>query len=169
MRGRRAVVTLLLAACVGCALPEGEGDAGASPDDLIRDRQDFPLELGTGEVDFVVLDEGAGLLLVRGFQGLQHVAASVRAWDIPEERYPVSVELFRVEDGEQVSEPASTRVPLRASDDGYVEIVGLRAVVEDPAAIVGQQARLRVEVTGPDGLMASASHVGVVQWAAEAP
>lgn len=157
------VVVTSLSCAGGEAALDGGSDAGELPEE---ERQDFPVVLGTGEGEFLSLDEGDPLILTRGFQGLQHVAASVRAWEIPEERYPVAVDLLRVSDGASVAEPASTRVPLlEAPGEEYVEIVGLRAVVEDPSDIVGQEARLRVTVEGPGGLTSVASHVGVVEWA----
>lgn len=156
------LLALALSACGQATGAPGAGEQGEDPD-----RQDFPLELGAGEAAFRPLADGEPFRLVPGFQGLQHVLGSVRAWDIPEDRYVVSLELVREEDGEQVSEPARTRVPLLEQAGGYVEITGLRAVVPAPAAVVGEPAWLRVEVVGPDDAIARARARAVVEWAPE--
>jgi hypothetical protein len=115
---RRAIIGLLLIAGCGPA-GEGEGEGeGEAP---------FVVELGSGRERFVPLADGDTAFLERGFQGAQHVLVSVRAEDLPEDRYLVNFELVR-DDGLLLSEPSRVRVPFESNEAG-AQITGYRLVV----------------------------------------
>jgi hypothetical protein len=159
-----ALVALVALVATGTACgPASEGaDAGASVGDA------FALELGTGRETFRPLVDGDTVFLERGFQGAQHVLASVHV-ALEEGRYLSDFALVR-DDGVQLSEPSRARVPFAARDDGDgAQLTGYRVVVgdDDVEAAVLRQATLSVVVEDADGGSARDERSVFVAWAPE--
>jgi hypothetical protein len=160
----RAKALLLVAACAlgACAPPSSsEPDAGAPLP------SDFPLELGTGRETFQPLADGDTVYLEAGFQGLQHVLASVRSDALAEGRYMTDFSLVHT-DGTRLSEASRVRAPY-ADAGGEVSLTGYRVVVGDDTvdAAVGAQAVLRVVVEDGEGGQAADERRVQVEWAPE--
>ena len=118
------------------------------------------VRLGSGEVEFVPLSDGAQEVdLVNGIQGGWHVWGSVRVagLDWTDVRLDFSLS---APGGELVSAPSRTQAELSCCTeddcDGVGELVGFPVLVDEPVIAQGRNLTLAVVVTDPEGRTATA-------------
>lgn len=163
---RARSLALVVVAVSACAPPPDEPDADAGPAPTTIENA-FEIELGTGRETFQPLDDGDTIYLEAGFQGAQHVLASVRV-ALPEGRYLSDFTLVRA-DGTQLSEPSRVRVPYAESAPEGAALLGYRVVVgnDEVDNAVGEDATLQVVVEDADGGAALDERDVHVEWAPE--
>ena len=121
------------------------------------------IELGTGEVAFEPLADGAAVPLVSGLQGGRHVWGSVRVVGIDWREIDM---LFAIEDGNGEALTDTTRViqELQQCDSstagctvGMGEMVGITILVDndDAGAIANRSVVIRVEASDVQGRSAT--------------
>lgn len=138
MRSSLGLVSLLafVAGCAGASAGEGV------------------VELGTGEWEFVPLEDEAEVELVLGAQGGYHVWTSFRAEGLSPEDVTLEIET-QPADGSLPAERSRVPVDLEAADDGTLELVGWPAILSEPGCVVDRMLRLRVTLTDARGATAS--------------
>jgi hypothetical protein len=147
--GLTAVTTL---AVTGCAMPD-------------LDREPW-CELGTGDVEFVPLQDGDEVGVVGGIQGGDHIWGSARVVGVDWTEVTLVFELLD-EDGALVT-PSSTLIGElphctrsdEACEDGMGETVGFPVIVERVSDVVGDDITMTLTVTDREGR--TATHAIVV-------
>jgi hypothetical protein len=140
---------------------------------------DFPLEVGFGWEPWVAYESYGELPLERGFQGGQHLNASLRTFFLePQEgQYlcSLSVVLASDPDGQPLAEstdvcdvgtPGQLEVPTPAGlEEGSLIAPWLRLIVDDDNH-TGELVELRVQVEAPDGQIGRALVEAPLTWMA---
>ena len=154
LRARLARLGLLSLLLMGCgddagSMPDGggiEGDAAGAA----------RVELGTGNSGFISIPADAPTLeLVAGTQGLWHVEATVRFWDLEPDQLTLEYFATPVGASAPVNVPAAyrlTRARVVPEGDHWLRLGDL--IVFDitmPSDVVGRDVELVVRMTEPGG------------------
>jgi len=126
----------LAAGCGGGAAP-GEGWA----------------ELGTGEWEFVPIEDGQDVPLVAGSQGGHHVWASLRTEGLDPDRVMLEIET-QPADGSMPPEVSRVPVPFEPMEAGGARLLGWPAVLSEPGCVVDRMLRVTVTLTDEHGVRA---------------
>jgi hypothetical protein len=107
------------------------------------------LEVGTGEQEFEPFEDGDTVPLIRGPQGAQHVAVSVRVFELDPRGTVLDLRLTRDRDGMVVSQNFVVRVSLEPVEGspGLAQAWGMTLVVPEPDQAIGEALTLRVQIT----------------------
>lgn len=153
---RLLALGLLLAACGGST---SFGEATPHP----------RVEVGTGR-EFIALQDGATLELVRGGQGSQHVFVSLRAWELAPLTALVELSLTRTGDGQVVSVPYKVRLPFEAGtgEGAPATVDGILLAVPDPVLALGQELRLTATLQDASGERATDARTVTLEWCTDA-
>lgn len=131
----------------------------------------FAFEVGVGSGALEVYEEGDPVPVESGFQGGQHVNASLRTVELEDGAEGMYTAWLVAADGETViDEPVSFDAVFYADpgrSGGHVYVYGGRVIVEQTDLIIGQDVELRVQVTLSDGRIGRAWHRGVGEWLPE--
>jgi hypothetical protein len=166
MRWRRRVLALPVALTLsGCPQPEPTPEPIPEP----TPNPSFSLELGQGE-QFTPISEGDPLLMLHGFQGIQHIPVSLRAWNLSPLSATVDLSLVLEDSGERLSQPSHVRLSFSPGNtpDDPAELDGLLLVIPDSPP-VGQTVRLTASVQSASGEVVNDSRTGPLQWAPDSP
>lgn len=140
-----------------------------------EERTDFPVDVGFGWQPWVSYHEYGELPMERGFQGGQHINASIRTYGLEPQpgAYICSIDLvgpsgeadgFDDINGDcEVGTPAELEIsaPADLAEDSVIA-PWLRLVV--PGDLDGQERELRVQIETPDGQIGRAWVKAPVTW-----
>jgi len=129
------------------------------------DRDPF-VQLGTGEVEFVPLEEGDDVGVVHGIQGGDHIWGSARATGVDWRELSMRWELLDDEDGQPLSEPSlliTSMVQCPVSDAGCSrgmgETVGFPVLVDDVGDVVSDDVIMKITIEDAEGRSATDEYV----------
>lgn len=128
----------------------------------------FPLDVGVGYGEYDFHEEGDPVPLERGFQGGQHVNASLRAPDLEPQDASFVGWLWDPVNETVLADPVDFETSLEdgafySLPEGAVYALGATLFVDDPS-IVGREAEIRVQLTLADGRVGRAWYRGTVDW-----
>lgn len=111
----------------------------------------FEVEVGTGNIDFKPIANGAEVELVHGSQGGWHIWTSFRLRNVVALK-DVRINLYaRFEDGSDAGAPSAVAMLLSDPVDGEQTYSGMRDFINDGNQARGRRIILRVEVVAGDG------------------
>ena len=163
----------------------GLSAAGRDPIPEWEEQSDYTLSLGYGWDIYTSYDDLGELQLQRGFQGGQHLNASVRAHE--DQVGQINnltcttwlVDKSKSEDDNVVIEPYTEECEFMTVQDMFYDEVPedvapgtlflpwLQLYVESPNVVLGKELELRVEIASPDGQIGRAWFNGPVTWMPE--
>lgn len=149
-----------------------------------QEQSDYSVTMGYGWDEFTSYDELGELQLQRGFQGGQHLNASLRATGVQDLNGLVCtlwvVDPTAAEEEQVVIEPHITECEFmtvgemfayqtvpEGMDPDTAFMPNLSIYVESPSAVLDRNLELRVEVVSPGGETGRAWYNGDVTWMPE--
>jgi hypothetical protein len=141
-------------------------DGGALPDAMGAE-----LLIGTGGIDcYLPVEDGDVAFLARGCQGSQHVWISLRARGLDLRSPLIQARGFRASDEVEIGPLVQTRLtfdPIEGED--WLALDGLRILVPEPDAFVGDEVVLRVRVreNRSPGITVERDKRVVLEWGTE--
>lgn len=138
-----------------------------------KEATDFEVRVGVGWDAFDPYDDGEPIPVEQGFQGGQHINVTLLAKDVePDVDAVVTLWLVRGSDEALLEGPELEIRPFEEPEslgftgtpEGARVLAGMRLLVDDPDAAIGEEAELRVQVDPGDGRIGRAWFRGTVEW-----
>jgi hypothetical protein len=148
---------------VACNSPARTDTSDAALAEVPDSAATLKVEVGSGNNNFVPLDDGTRVEVISGPQGGYHLWTSVRVHDPTVAAVQINLSVRFEDSGAAAGKPSRVAASLEFPKDGARDRVGMTNFVNDPNEVRGKRVILRAEVVAADQRHGADEHVVVVE------